>query len=405
MKHACLYTLLASASLPLGGCGDVGLRRVDIAYFRFPDSTARAVHEITAADLKSAPRWELASTDSVVIGDLDGEAAFGSVSYALRLPDGRFIGADGTGARLLVLNGDGSLADEWGRRGAGPGEFQSPAWMGLCGTSGVHVFDRRVGTMTLYSWAGEVLDVIRLRLPDGSRPRGIPACNRHGDFAVVGRLERPRELREGLYRPFVTVVTRSARDGAFHDVVRIPGADSYRFPTQDGPIGDFGRHPLVAMTDSTLFIATGDAFEIAEYSFDGSLLAIIRANHVQRSSVTGDDVARVIQEQLDASNPQFHRRLKKRMATMEWPAFHPTVTGLLIDSEGCLWAQHNQPDNRRSAWWVLTTSGTPVGFLELPKKLSLTQANKREVIGYVESGSEGGQIVAYRYDRRGGSRC
>lgn len=404
MTRPWLWSVLLLAPLVATGCEDTGFEQVDIAYFRFPDSSAGLVYELGAADLEHAPRWKVAHDAPTAVGDVEGGAAFGALTFALRLPDARLVAADGIGARVLIVDEAGTLVDEWGRKGAGPGEFQYPSWLGMCGSDGLFVFDRSLSRLTEFSRAGGVVDVVQLR-PGGLRLRGPPACNQAGDMAVVGQLERPEELREGPFRPFVTLSVRIAADGEFHDVVRLPGPDSYRWPNQVGPLGEFGRRPVFAMADSTLFVATGDAFEIAEFDLDGNLLSLMRADDVQRWPVTSRDLEQVRREQLEATAPEFRPRLNRALTSMQWPEFHPVLEGLLIGSKGCLWVRHVQPASSLATWRVLTKSGIPVGIVQLPAQFTLTQATEREIVGYSEGPAGTDQIVAYRYERDGDSEC
>lgn len=401
-----IITLTLAAAL-LTGCGDgaLGARHRDLPQFRFSESAASSVVELKWRDLERAELWPIDSTPLVARGGPDEDSIFLRMVYALRLPDGRIAAADRGGNRIRILTAAGALADTWGREGAGPGEYQWVSWLSTCDQRGLYAFDLLLARMTVLNWSGEVLDVFHVR-PGGGSPNSHPVCNHRGIMAITGSVEYPESRSEGLYRPFVTVSVGRG-DQPFRDLVRIPGRDYYRFPEGggEGPLVDFGRKPVFALGDTTLYLATGDAFEIAEYGLDGSLLALIRGRDVPRARITAADLDQVRQEELAANQPQYHAQLERTLASMEWPTYKPVIEGLLVDSEGCLWVRHTMPDRPHLVWRVLTRSGRPAGVVLVPKDFTLTSADEHELVGYSESGLDGGRLLIYGYQRRSTPRC
>jgi len=393
----------------LGGCDAAPkqLRQVDVSHFQFDPASADVVHELNATDLERAPIWKLDRGTRFTIAPVT-DAAGGWPRHVLRLPDGNIAVGYGTGARVLVYNESAkAVVSEWGRKGAAPGEFQFVRWLGLCGPDGLYAFDSGLGTLTLFNLKGDLLDVERLP-PHGDMPSvSPPACSATGNFVIAHNITIPTPLREGLFRPHTTIAARRAasESNAFSDVVTIPGADSYHWPEQTGPIGDFGRRLEFALGDSTVFIVTGDEFEVAEYSLEGKLLNLLRVNGVERPPVTAVDLERVRREQLGAADPKYHAKLEKTLASMEWPAFHPVLSGIMIDPKGCIWVKHNQPQHVDNVWRVLTRSGRPAATITTPDEFNLGQITDNELIGHSTSGSGGGEIVIYRYERARQIEC
>ncbi len=76
--------------------------------------------------------WAIDSTPTLAIGGLDApetEQLF-CVSGGRRLADGRIVVADGGAAQIRVYGADGTLVVTHGRKGEGPGEFQTPKLAG-----------------------------------------------------------------------------------------------------------------------------------------------------------------------------------------------------------------------------------------------------------------------------------
>jgi hypothetical protein len=347
--------------------------------------------------------WTVESTPSLVLGGIEEDSLFGRVSAALRLPDGRIVAADERGAHLRIFATDGTFLNTWGRQGAGPGEFQMPNWLSLCDGSGLYVFDPMAAVLTTLGWEGSVIETIRI-LPSNSHPIGSPVCNRHGEMAVVAQVAMPSPLPMGLFRPSVTVSV-GRHDGQFRDLVKLPGPDFYRSERQTGPLGDFARQPRLAIGERSVYIATGDFFEFAEYGLDGHLLMIVRAREVRRSPIVPADLERVRQEQLAATNARYHEQLEQSLAAMQWPLYHPVLEGLLVDTLGCIWLLHTQGEMLGRVWRVFTRAGAPVGIVTLPDDFLPTVAAEHELIGITRPGINGGQVRIYEYSRSPATSC
>lgn len=166
-----------------------------------------------------------------------------------------------------------------------------------------------------------------------------------------------------------------------------------------------GRRPVFDLVDGSLFVATGDAFEIAEYDASGQLLSLIVANDVEPAPITSRDMERVRREQLTSTPSRYRDRLERTLTSMEWPEYHPVLTDLVIDTEGCLWVRHDRPDRPGATWRVLTGSGDPVGVVRLPDEFTLTQVTDREIVGHAEDELDVGRVVVYRYERGADRRC
>lgn len=406
MRHRTLWPiLLYLCTVSAVACGDGSFEERDYPTFRFPASSAKVVHEVTLSDLESAPTWTVDTVAPLTSDGAETVKVFQDLTDVLRLADGRLAAADGFGARILIFDEKGGLLEEWGGKGAGPGEFQHASWLGRCGTSGLYVVDLPLSRLTVYQPTGEVAEVVRLQPPDGAGLRRAPACSEAGDIALLGPLVQPRDRPVGPFRPLVTLSMRADGDDEFHEVTEVRGSDSYRWEDQMGPLGDFARRPVFDLADGSLFVATGDAFEIAEYDASGELQSLIVVSDIERFPITNRDLERVRREQLASTPERFRDRLEETLTSMEWPEYHPVLTALVSDSEGCLWVRHHRPDRSLATWRVLTRSGDPVGVVQLADDFTLTQVTDRELVGYAEDELDVGRIVVYRYERGADKRC
>ena len=228
--------------------------------------------------------WQIGETPAVSIGAEEGdpgEMLFG-VRDATRLADGRIVVANAGTSDVRVFAADGAYLETWGRRGEGPGEFSRytpetvSRWRGDSVAADnmfqgrLEIFDSRGGhgrTVTLAEGYHSVLGF----LPDGMvlvKPSpvltgglfdsGEPLVRRDEDF---GLLDPGGELRVSL---------------GLH-----PGQEWYVSTTPPAT----GAHPLGRSTVATIWgdlvvVAPTDRYELRAYGSDGTLVRIIRRDHV-----------------------------------------------------------------------------------------------------------------------------
>ena len=151
-------------------------------------------------------------------------------------------------------------------------------------------------------------------------------------------------------------------------------------------------------TPLSVYITNTDRYEIHQYSGTGVLRRILRGS-VDPVPVTANE----IQQWKDA-----HAR------SPDWsswdratPEFLPRVrtpnTGLLVDSEGCLWVlDRHSADLSETEWSVFDPRGHWLGTLEMPL-VRVEWVGKDLILGVRQDPDTGVQVVeAYRLNRRAG---
>lgn len=97
------------------------------------------------------------------------------------LPDGAFYVSDGYGnARVLKFSAAGKLERQWGRKGTGPGEFDTPHGISVDSNGRVYVADRGNGRVQVFTPEGGHLAT--WQSPALGRPYSVTIC---GDRALV----------------------------------------------------------------------------------------------------------------------------------------------------------------------------------------------------------------------------
>ena len=103
----------------------------------------------------------------------DGTDTFNAPSDILVAPDGSIFVADGhggdTNARIVKFDKDGKFIKTWGRKGKGPGEFNSPHGLAMDSAGRLFVADRSNSRIQIFDQNGNFLEEWR----QFGRPSGI----------------------------------------------------------------------------------------------------------------------------------------------------------------------------------------------------------------------------------------
>lgn len=135
------------------------------------DTTAGTTDSIVTLTATPVLDLALGTDDSVVIGRL---------SHATRLTDGRVVVLDGDAMSLVFLDSTGGELKRAGRAGAGPGEFENPAWVAPCDGDSLFVWDASLGRIAVFDPDGRF---VRQFTPPVAQPFRI-GCNRNGTLAA-----------------------------------------------------------------------------------------------------------------------------------------------------------------------------------------------------------------------------
>jgi DNA-binding beta-propeller fold protein YncE len=155
-------------------------------------------------------------------------------------PAGEVYVSDGYNhSRIARFTKDGRFVDEWGKRGAGEGEFRTPHGVCVDSEGRVYVADRENARVAIFERDGEPVTTWPSALV--GRPWGV-ACGKDGFIYVVdGGDQDPERPRGG--------VTKLTRDGR---VVARGGAGW----------GLEGGHSLAVGPDGTVYVAEAEGHRI-----------------------------------------------------------------------------------------------------------------------------------------------
>jgi hypothetical protein len=161
-----------------------------------------------AAALQSIQSWHLSARPSASLGGSDID--FHRVQGAAFLPDGIVV-ADGGNSRLLLFSAAGVLHSTLGRKGSGPGEFQS-LWSIQAFGDTVLAYDSGLHRVTLIL-GGKIVQTIPIP-PYRQRTVEIQAALSPRDFVGV-TLEPSQRRAGGLFVDTVSVLHYDARSDRY----------------------------------------------------------------------------------------------------------------------------------------------------------------------------------------------
>jgi hypothetical protein len=355
----------------------------------------------TGSQPADAPRWTLAAEPVVRLGGGDGEASLHRVMAATRMPDGRIAVANAGSHQVRVFGPDGALIRDIGRAGDGPGEFQSPAWLGMRGD-------------TLVVW-----DIVASRisrfLPDGTfhtsaTPRGM------GMFAqVVGAYpdgsllfasdmaeEQVAALEPGVRRGRSLLLRVSARGEVMDTVATVPATEQF-VSTRGSSVRieglPFGRRTVMALAGDVLYVGTGEDAGIRAARADGSLSDFLRVPAV-RKPVSGADIDAYWANLASVGERRGAGSGDVRPAgEVPYPDALPPYAALNVDHVGRFWVGESRLPRewqQPARWWIFSSRGEPIATIDLPPRLHVLEIGEDWLLGRHRDEMERETVVLHR---------
>jgi DNA-binding beta-propeller fold protein YncE len=147
----------------------------------------------------------------------DGPDTFNSPSDVLVAPNGDIFVADGhggdTNARIVKFSKDGTFIKAWGKKGAGPGEFNVPHTLAMDSSGRLFVGDRANSRIQVFDQDGKFLE----QWKQFGRPSGVFIDK--NDIIYVADSESNNAQNPGFKRG---LRIGSAKDGKVTALIRTP---------------------------------------------------------------------------------------------------------------------------------------------------------------------------------------
>lgn len=335
--------------------------------------------------------WRVEAQPTLSVGSIDGDPdhLLDRVIGAVGLPDGGIVVANAGSFELLFYGSDGSLLHRAGRRGGGPGEFQSLEWLSRYGPDSVLAVDVRSQRVSYFDADGHFGRSVRLE-PSAQIPFPRPI----GVFADGSLLATQGTFRLGGDPPIRVERTqnplfRFEPDGKAAILLgSFPGPEWVIAPT--GPRGQmerrrrpFGRSTVFAAAGDRFYVGDNATYEIRVYSVAGRLTQVIRKT-ADPLPLQAEDITAFEDSVLAVADPASRHQMRDLFEKLPppprtYPAYAPDIH---VDAELNLWVRESaRPGNPRSEWSVFSASGEFLGTVLMPPGVSVLDIGYDYVLG------------------------
>jgi len=376
--------LIVLCSLLLAGC-DSDTR--PNAKFEARDSSGVRIVLNRDCQWSECAGWRLAELPRLDIGTLEGEAhdQFFRVVNAITLSDGRIVVANSGTNEIRYFDAAGSFLYSSGRKGGGPGEFEWLWTIAPLSGDSVIAFDRRLLRMSVFA-------------PDGTFARSFMFAPLAGAAALpmpLGLTDNRRlvisergfdtgETSTGLIRDSTYYLLLDL-EGALIDTLGLFPGDEWYIKSESEAIytatPPFARSSEAAVFGSGFYFGSGDSYEIAFYSADGTLNRLIR-RATPNLPVTSKDIERYRQRTLERSDPSRRQFWQNMFAEMPIPETMPAYSGIIVDAEGNLWiGEYRRPGDDQPRWNVFDPDGIMLGIVETPQRFRVYEIGSDYLLG------------------------
>ncbi len=354
----------------------------------------------------SIPEWRVQPAPDVTIGEQIGERGqFTRIMGLARLADGSIAVASRGSHDIRIFSAAGAFVRAYGRRGAGPGEFESP---GVVARSG--------DTLYLYDHSHERITALDLRsgtVRTHSAPRApanaIVPMARLASGALLGAPIPVTSMRrpDGLlrYRIDVFIVSSDTtrppvRLGEFPWLtsLAINPANSERATS----VGSYPFGPHLHLAASNDAAVLGDAAEPALQYFDAAGRPVGRATlPLEPRSFDRAVIARLGAAAVaDVRDERAKASLRARHDPRYLPSHQPYFRALLPGPDGEVWVERYQEDPAtNSEFLVVGSDRTVMARLRTPAGVRVRDVGREHLLGIVTDADGVESVVMYRYQR------
>lgn len=365
--------------------GDAVMQSIDVQNGDYPfevwgdlpasagrDSAGIRIVENASPTEGSRLHWVIGPEPDVTIGDIDGEDPY-LLSYAwdaTKLSDGRIVVVDRYTSELRVFDAAGAYLTKWGGQGEGPGEFPRSSlgdvepWPGdsivawYADVQTISVFDSQGNFGRSFNRAGAGQDPWEVAAPELVRRDG----------SILATLARGENGG-------TTEVRILDGEGGLHTSL---GDHRSRRALY------FSRELKLGLWNDLAVVAPSDRYELNAYADDGTLVRIVRREHVPRVPRAEDIlVAPGLRDELRIPMEAEMLRVPQSKLEETFPAF----AEIMSDAAGYLWVREYEPPKEAGpapVWTVFSPEGRVLGFVETPAGLKIYEIGEDYLLGHAE---------------------
>ncbi len=316
--------------------------------------------------------WVIGPEPDVSIGDMDGEDPylFRYAWDATKLADGRIVVADRSTSELRVFDVAGTYLAAWGGLGEGPGEFP------------------RASLGDVEPWPGDSIvawysDAQTISVFDSEGNFGR-SFNRPGAGKRPWQVARPELVR----RDGTILAILAARENAGETEVQVLDGDGGLHMSlglhRSRRSLYFSRELKLGLWGDLVVVSPNDRYELKAFAADGTLVRIVRREHVPRVPRPEDiRVSPTLREDLRKALEADLKNVRQSQLEEYFPAF----AEIMSDAAGYLWVREFEPPKEAGpapVWTVFSPEGRVLGFVETPAGLKIYEIGENYLLGHAE---------------------
>lgn len=369
----------------------------------------------TAMDVE-AQRVRLDATPELTVPATteSGDLRFATAAWATRISTGEIAVADLAESNVRVLSPAGKLERVLGRRGAGPGEYRLPIWVGVCDGGNLTVWDAS-GRVSVYSSAAARSETpVTRTVPEGASSL-TASCSRSGQLAVVQGMAPRRDIPP--------VLSGESPGGGQYQVVQMGAtlvsvtqagaARSVRESISQGqwvmgrisPQGGMGAVPRplspatsFAFAGDELVVADGATGDVVGLASDGREAFRFSAAAPARRP-TADDYARAAVAAVAMVPAQIRDDAVTFVKSIPLPEQLPHFTRVLADPDGLIWLVTSPDGATETRFRVYTRAGQLVAEPRVPGAFVAFEVGVAHLLGKRQNADGEDEIVMLRVTR------
>lgn len=399
MRYLTLLLASACGGAAAGGAGSSAVVR---------DSAGIQIVENGAPAWAEGAGWRIVDSPLVSIGGVAGDPAYdlNQINSVVQLGDGRVAVAVAGASEVRYYDASGTHLKTSGRRGGGPGEFQTIGGFYPAAGDSMLVFDILSRRLTLLDGAGAVARTFSLGGEGGGAFVGfggrmsfpLPAgVFSDGSILAVALPFTLNDERTGSFRDTAAYI-RFGPDGAIQDTVsRQPGIEmetmsiTFGAQTMSAPTPvPLGRNTMVGLEGDRIVVAKNARWELEVYDGTGRLVRLIRVDQDPRA-ITPEHVAAhrawskeqmMEQPMLRNAPEQIRKQVTDRVDQATYPSEFPFIEAILSGGDGHLWVQEQgDPGDERRRFAVLDSTGQLLGRVIMPDRFRPTHIRGDRMAG------------------------
>jgi hypothetical protein len=363
---------------------------------------------VSPAPRANGPTFRLSAEPRVSIGQVEGapEYQLFQVNAGTVLGGGRIAIVNGGKQEFRLYDGTGKYLSSGGRKGAGPGEFEGIALVGVFAGDSLVFADSRQKRYSVFTSAGEFVRSIPAHAELGIVPGAVGLLSNRRMVVLPRPMPTPID-KTGVARRPQAVVWFDADAGSVRPFAEFPGAQVFEMAPMNAMPLVFGRGLDVTARGDRIAVGNNDAYSVRVYDSAGKLLHVVRQ---QRDPVPASesDWQNALPPAFRPGAPTPPRPSPFKAAFDQQPHLDskPLYGNLRFDQAGNLWVQDYKENNfvMDESWQAFDTNGAFIGSLELPTRHTVLDIGADWILLRALDDLDVEHVLLYGLERPGPSR-